>query len=45
VPLWGHAPDKQLAANAWVNDLTVVSQSGGDFSATGVCLKNAFVPV
>ena len=36
--------DKQIAAIAWVNDLTVVTRNVGDFSGTGVRAKNPFLP-
>ena len=50
--LWGrlrvphpeHELDKQIAAIALVNDLTVVTRNTADFSGTGVRLKNPFLP-
>jgi predicted nucleic acid-binding protein len=51
--LWGrlrvpnpeHELDKQIAAIALVNDLTVVTRNTADFEGTGVKLKNPFRPV
>jgi predicted nucleic acid-binding protein len=48
--LWGrlrvphpeNALDKQIAATAWVYDLTVVTRNHKDFSSTGVRLLNPF---
>jgi len=40
-----HELDKQIAAIALVNDLTVVTRNEADFSGTGVRLKNPFRPV
>ncbi len=45
VPHPEHELDKQIAAIALVNDLTVVTRNGADFSGTGVRLKNPFLPV
>lgn len=50
--LWGrlrvpnpeHGIDKQIAATALVNDLTVVTRNGADFEGTGVRLLNPFLP-
>ena len=44
VPHPEHALDKQIAAIALVNDLTVVTRNTADFSATGVRVENPFVP-
>jgi len=44
VPHPEHELDKQIAAIALVNDLTVVTRNEADFSGTGVKLKNPFVP-
>ena len=51
--VWGHLRvpdperelDKQIAAIALVNDLTVVTRNTADFEGTGVTLKNPFLPV
>lgn len=48
--LWGHmrapnhenAIDKQIAATALINDLTLVTRNIGDFESTGVKLLNPF---
>ncbi len=45
VPHPGHELDKQIAAIALVNDLTVVTRNTADFQGTGVKLKNPFSPV
>jgi toxin FitB len=45
VPHPEHEIDKQIAAIALVNDLTVVSRNIADFEGTGVKLKNPFLPV
>lgn len=45
VPHPEHELDKQIAAIAWVHDLTVVTRNGANFSGTGVSLKNPFLPV
>jgi len=45
VPHPEHELDKQIAAITWVNDLTVVTRTGADFSGTGVRWKNPFSPV
>jgi predicted nucleic acid-binding protein len=42
VPDPGHELDKQIAATALVNDLTVVTRNASDFEGTGVKLKNPF---
>ena len=42
VPDPAHALDKQIAATALVNDLTVVTRNTADFSGTGVRLVNPF---
>lgn len=39
-----HPLDKQIAAIALVNDLTVVTRNTADFSGTGVRLRNPFLP-
>ena len=36
--------DKQIAAIALVNDLTVVTRNTADFAGTGVGLNNPFIP-
>ena len=45
VPHPEHELDKQIAAIALVNDLTVVTRNAADFSDTGVRWKNPFLPV
>jgi predicted nucleic acid-binding protein len=40
-----HELDKQIAAVARVNDLTVVTRNTADFQGTGVKLMNPFRPV
>jgi len=45
VPNPGHEMDKQIAAIALVNDLTVVTRNTADFEGTGVTLINPFLPV
>ena len=45
VPHPEHELDKQTAAIALVNDLTVVTRNAADFGDTGVRLKNPFLPV
>ena len=45
VPHPEHELDKQIAAIALVNDLTVVTRNGADFSGTGVRLMNPFLSV
>jgi predicted nucleic acid-binding protein len=50
--LWGrlraphpeHELDKQIAAIALINDLTLVTRNMSDFKGTGVRLKNPFFP-
>lgn len=42
VPHPGHALDKQIAAIALVNDLTVVTRNTPDFEGTGVQLVDPF---
>ena len=42
VPDPGHAIDKQIAAIALVNDLTIVTRNVADFEGLGVRLKNPF---
>ena len=44
VPDPSHALDKQIAAIALVNDLTVVTRNLTDFRGTGVRLRNPFTP-
>jgi toxin FitB len=44
VPHPEHELDKQIAAIALVNDLTVVTRNTADFSGTGVRLTNPFAP-
>ena len=43
VPNPDHEIDKQIAAIALVNDLTVVTRNTADFEDTGVRLKNPFL--
>jgi predicted nucleic acid-binding protein len=45
VPNLDHELDKQIAAIALVNDLTVVTRNVADFVGTGVKVKNPFLPV
>jgi predicted nucleic acid-binding protein len=45
VPDPGHPLDKQIAAIALVNDLTLVTRNTSDFKGLGVRLKNPFRPV
>ncbi|HET6839771.1 MAG TPA: type II toxin-antitoxin system VapC family toxin [Bradyrhizobium sp.] len=45
VPNPEHELDKQIAAIALVNDLTVVTRNTADFLGTGVKLKNPFQSV
>jgi len=42
VPHYEHAIDKQIAATALVNNLTVVTRNMDDFSSTGAKLLNPF---
>ena len=42
VPHAEHELDKQIAAIALVNDLTVVTRNTDDFAASGVRLLNPF---
>ena len=44
VPHPEHELDKQIAAIALVNNLTVLTRHGADLSGTGVRLKNPFWP-
>jgi toxin FitB len=44
VPNPGNELDKQIAAIALVNDLTVVTRNTADFDGTGVKLINPFLP-
>jgi toxin FitB len=45
VPSPEHELDKQIAAIALVNDLTVVTRNTADFAGTGVKLTNPFLSV
>ncbi len=45
VPHPEHEIDKQIAAIALVNDLTVVTRNVDDFKGTGVRVKNPFLPI
>jgi toxin FitB len=45
VPDPDHELDKQIAAIALVNDLTLVTRNTADFKDTGVKLQNPFSPV
>ncbi len=45
VPDPAHELDKQIAATALVNDLTVVTRNTADFESTGVRLMNPFLEV
>jgi toxin FitB len=45
VPDPAHELDKQIAATALVNDLTVVTRNTADFANTGVRLMNPFLEV
>ena len=45
VPDPAHELDKQIAAIALVNDLTVVTRNTADFRGTGAKVKNPFLPV
>ena len=42
VPDPGHAVDKQIAAIALINDLTLVTRNVADFESSGVKLTNPF---
>ncbi len=42
VPQAHHEIDKQIAAIALINDLTVVTRNMADFAGTGVSLLNPF---
>ena len=42
VPDLGHEVDKQLAAIALINDLTLVTRNVADFESSGVKLANPF---
>jgi toxin FitB len=44
VPDAAHELDKQIAAIALINDLTVVTRNTADFASTGVRLWNPFSP-
>ncbi len=44
VPNPGHELDKQIAAVALINDLTLVTRNTSDFQGTGVMLRNPFSP-
>ena len=44
VPDPSHELDKQIAAIALVNDLTVVTRNTADFQGTGVKVVNPFLP-
>ena len=44
VPNAENALDKQIAAIAWVNDLTVVTRNTSDFVGSGVKLLDPFLP-
>ena len=44
VPHAEHELDKQIAAIALVNDLTVVTRNTADFGGTGVKVMNPFLP-
>jgi toxin FitB len=44
VPHAEHEIDKQIAATALINGLTVVTRNTADFSGTGVSLRNPFLP-
>jgi toxin FitB len=44
VPHAEHEIDKQIAATALINGLTVVTRNTADFAGTGVSLRNPFLP-
>ena len=43
VPDAGHEIDKQIAAIALINGLTVVTRNTADFAGTGVSVRNPFL--
>ena len=44
VPHPENALDKQIAAIAWLNDLTLVTRNVAHFASTGVRIENPFTP-